>query len=165
MSNILTLRLDAASQSHFEALRQRYFPPERNQIAAHLTLFHTLPESPEINARLTEVAGEHAPFRMQVTGVGSLGRGVAYRLESPQLMTVHARLAQVFATELSTQDRQRFQPHIVVQNKVIPAEARALLAELQSSFVRTHVEALGLDLWHYLDGPWEHAATFAFAPR
>lgn len=45
MTAILTLHLDPTAQSRFEALRQRHYPPERNQIPAHLTLFHTLPDT------------------------------------------------------------------------------------------------------------------------
>ena len=39
---ILTLVLDAASQAFFDRLRRQHFPPERNVLDAHLTLFHAL---------------------------------------------------------------------------------------------------------------------------
>ena len=162
MTNILTLRLDASSQAHFDTLRQHYFPPERNHIAAHLTLFHTLPDSAEVDTVLADAAQQQAPFRMIVSGVRSLGKGVAYRIQSAELTALHARLQRAFESELSPQDRQRFQPHIVVQNKVTPAAARALLAQLEATFASREIEAHGLDLWHYLGGPWQHASTFAF---
>ena len=43
---ILTLQLDAISNAFYEHLRRKYFPPERNLIAAHVTLFHQLPDEP-----------------------------------------------------------------------------------------------------------------------
>ena len=159
---ILTLRLDHQSQTRFEALRQRYFPPERNVIAAHLTLFHQLPDSVETETAVSQAAAAVEPFPLHITGLRSLGRGVAYRMASPVLMALHAQLARVFAAELIPQDRQRFDPHVVVQNKVESKTARALLAELTASFVPETATAEGLELWHYLGGPWEHAATFLF---
>ncbi len=34
-----------------EDLRQRHFPPERNQLRAHLTMFHAIPPSAEAELR------------------------------------------------------------------------------------------------------------------
>jgi hypothetical protein len=106
MTNVLTLRLDARSQAHFEALRQRYFPPVRNRIAAHLTLFHTLPDIREVDEVLEREAGDLPAFPVAVTGLRSLGKGVAYKLASGVLGGLHARLAAEFAEHLTTQDRQ-----------------------------------------------------------
>ena len=163
MTNILTLRLDAGSQAHFERLRQAHYPRHLNRIAAHLTLFHTLPDIPEITAVLQREADGRGAFGLEVTGLRSLGRGVAYKLVSPELRTVHATLATAFADHLTAQDRQPFQPHVVVQNKATAEAAKALLAELQGEFQPFAVQALGLDLWHYLGGPWELAQSFSFS--
>ena len=162
MTNILTLRLDDLSQAQFEQLRQRHFPPERNLIPAHLTLFHSLPATAEADIVLQSEVRRQPPFSVSVTGVRSLGKGVAYKLASPALQGLHARLSERFAPDLIPQDRQRFQPHIVVQNKVSPEAARALLATLQAAFVPSEVHAVGLDLWHYLGGPWSLAQTLVF---
>ncbi len=162
MSCILTLRLNPEAQEFFEALRQRHFPPERNLITAHLTLFHQLPENEFVLAELaTAVQGESA-FQLEVTGLRSLGRGVAYTVAGQRLMDVHRRLAEAFDPYLIAQDRQRFMPHIVVQNKVMGEQARSLLAELQKTFVPMTMQAQGLELWEYLGGPWKHLQTFAF---
>ena len=163
MTNVLTLRLDAESQAFFEAMRQKHFPPERNQIPAHLTLFHALPDEEAIGATLAQVCGRTPPFRIGITGLRSLGRGVAYKVASPALLGLHAALAGEFVEHLTPQDRQRFGPHIVVQNKSTPERARLLLAELERTFHALEADALGVDLWHYLGGPWELAATFPFA--
>ncbi len=162
MTNILTLRVDPISQAHFDQMRQRYFPPERNLIPAHLTLFHTLPDTPEISNDLHSAAGSIQPFPMQVTGLRSLGRGVAYTLVSLELQALHRRLSSAFELHLSPQDRQKFQPHIVIQNKATPEQARTLMALLQPAFQPFDVHVEGLDLWHYRGGPWEHTQTFPF---
>ena len=163
MTKVLTLRLDDRSQAEFERLRQRYFPPERNQIAAHVTLFHTLPDEMWVEERLAAAVAGARAFQVMVTGLRSLGKGVAYRLAAAELQAVHAELAHAFAEQLTPQDRQRFQPHVVVQNKATPTAARELLAELERSFAPWSVRAEGLDLWHYRGGPWEYARGFAFA--
>ena len=162
MSGILTLRFDHASQQFFESMRQRYFPPERNLVPAHLTLFHTLPMTEETCSTLTSTAEATKVFPVAVTGLRSLGRGVAYNLAAPQLLLLHKSLAQSFAAYLSPQDQQKFQPHVVVQNKSTGEQARALLAMLQAQFQSFTVEAHGFDLWHYRDGPWELARQWDF---
>ncbi len=63
---------------------------------------------------------------------------------------------------MTAQDRQRFEPHVVVQNKVAPAVARELLAELGAGFETFGVEAVGLDVWEYLGGPWGYVETMGF---
>jgi 2'-5' RNA ligase len=161
-THIVKLRMDDTSQAFFERMRQVHFPPERNQIAAHLTLFHTLPNIDEVKDVLRRVAGQRAPFAMHVTGLRSLGRGVAYTLKSAELAAMHEELAEAFSDHLSAQDKQKFMPHVVVQNKAKPEKAKALLAELDRQFVGFEVGAVGLDLWHYLGGPWELAETFSF---
>lgn len=161
MTNVLTLRLDPESQARFDQLRQRYFPPERNLIAAHVTLFHTLPDEAWILAQLAGIAAEHTAFTVSVTGVRSLGKGVAYTLASASLQNLHHSLAEAFLSELTPQDRQRFHPHVVVQNKVTPAAARTLLHTLEAEFKPWSIQAVGFDLWHYLGGPWQLAQTFS----
>ena len=163
MTDVLTLRMDGESQAHFEALRQRHFPPERNHIPAHLTLFHTLPGEAWVGQSLATAADATRPFAMQVTGVRSLGKGVAYALRSPELESLHTELVDAFQEVLTPQDRQRLRPHVVVQNKVPPEAAKALLRELEAEFQTRSVRAAGLDLWHYLGGPWQLAQFFPFA--
>ena len=160
---IVTLALDPDSQAHFQALRQQYFPPALNRIAAHLTLFHVLPATQEVQAVLQQEASALRPFTLEVSSVRPLGRGVAYFLESPTLKALQRRLAQSFEDHLSPQDRQGFRPHIVVQNKVDPAEARTLHAVLSAGFKRWQVHAEALEWWNYLGGPWELRERLGFA--
>ena len=162
VSAILTIRFDATSQQHFEDMRQRHFPPERNLVPAHLTLFHVLPISDEICTTLARTAAATRVFSLAVTGLRSLGRGVAYTLDGQELTSLHRILAFSFATLLSPQDQQKFRPHVVIQNKSTTEDSKALLALLQSGFQSFRVEAHGLDLWHYRNGPWELARAFDF---
>ena len=161
MTTILTLELDPTSQAHFNTLRRQHYPAHLNQIPAHLTLFHQLPPHAAIAATL-EAAAHHPPFPLRITGLRSLGRGVAYTLASPELQALHAHLAQQLAQHLTPQDRQPFHPHIVLQNKSTPDAARTLLTQLQSTFQPCQAQATGLTLWNYLGGPWQHVHFFNF---
>ena len=143
-------------------MRETHFPPDRNYIDAHVTLFHMLPEEPFVVEELASAAAVYKPFAVSVTGLRFLGKGVAYTLESASLLALHRRLAADFAEPLTPQDRQKFQPHIVVQNKVTPEAARALLLTLRASFAPRVMEATGLTLWFYRNGPWERAQSFPF---
>src|SRR3712207_3829449 len=106
---ILTLQFDERSFAFFDAQRRRYFPPERNFIPAHLTLFHALPGEhlQSIQQDIDELASAAKPFIMDVTGLRSLGRGVAYTLASPQLTDVRRRFALKWNDWLKPQDRQK----------------------------------------------------------
>lgn len=164
---ILTLTLDEASQAFFDEQRQRYFPPKINYLSAHLTLFHALPGSEEstLIADLTEVAAaQPTSLAMQATGLKFMGRGVMYALASPELPALHRRLQQQWQPWLSAQDQQGLRPHITVQNKVDPAVARALLAELEAGFQPFEAQGTGLALWAYRGGPWELRGVFPFGP-
>jgi 2'-5' RNA ligase len=161
---ILTLALDEASFARFDTERRAYFPPARNVIPAHLTLFHALPgeEAATILARLGEVALATPPLSLRVTGLRPLGRGVAYAVESEALQQLRAGLAAAWRDWLTPQDRGGWRPHVTVQNKVAPEEARATLATLQARFSPWEARGEGLLLWHYRGGPWEEAGRFPF---
>ncbi len=98
-------------------------------------------------------------FVLNVSGLRSIGHGTVFAISSDRLIELRARLAARWASMLTAQDRQKFQPHITIQNKVEAAEARALLALLQAGFVRFDIRAEGLSLWRYLGGPWAPVAT------
>ncbi|MDQ2793771.1 MAG: 2'-5' RNA ligase family protein [Bacteroidota bacterium] len=161
---ILTLALDAPSQAYFNNLRRQHFPPAINYLAAHLTLFHHLPgtELPAVRAHLQAVAQARSPLALAISGLRSLGRGVAFTLENDQLRALHRQLQTDFAPHLTPQDRQKLQPHITIQNKVDPAAARQLLADLQAGFAPFEAVGTGLHLWAYRGGPWESLAEFPF---
>ena len=161
---ILTLALDAAAQTYFNALRRQHFPPAINYLSAHLTLFHHLPgnQLAAVQAQLQAVAAGQRPLPLRVAGLRSLGRGVAFNLQNDALLTLHHRLQAAFAPHLTPQDQQKLQPHVTIQNKVAPTVARQLLADLQADFAPFGAVGTGLHLWAYKGGPWESVAEFPF---
>ena len=160
---IVTLLLDDDAQARFDRLRAEHFPPERNHLAAHVTLFHALPgeHAGAVRADLA-AAAERPPFDVAVTGLRFLGRGVAYLLESAELTVLRSRLAATWEPWLTPQDRQRHSPHVTVQNKVEPAVARALHERLLAGFAPWTARARGLGLWRYRGGPWSPVAELEF---
>lgn len=160
---IVTLLLDDAAQQRFDRLRAQHFPPVRNHLAAHVTLFHALPGEhlDAVRADLA-AAADRPPFDVAVTGVRFLGRGVAYSLAAPEVAALRAGLVSAWLPWLTPQDRQEHAPHVTVQNKVAPPVARALHERLLAEFRPETVHAGGLGLWRYLGGPWEPVGEFAF---
>ncbi|MDR7101428.1 2'-5' RNA ligase family protein [Croceicoccus sp. BE223] len=164
---IVTAALPADLFALADGLRRAHFPPERNKIAAHLTLFHALPPSCEGEARrcLADLAATHPPPAAALTGVMSLGRGTALAIESRALLAVRAAIADRFAGSLTAQDNHRPRLHVTVQNKVDPAEARALQAELAARIPPREFAIPALELHFYEGGPWSFAARYAFRGR
>lgn len=146
-----------------DALRRAHFPPERNVLRAHLTLFHHLPPSVdrEVCGLLKELT-RSAPPVAQLASVYSLGGGVAYRIDSDDLAELRAHIADRFAPLLMPQDRNPWRAHITVQNKVKADVARTLLAELLIDFVPRPIVVAGLAAWWYRGGPWEPIGAWAF---
>ncbi|WP_426492468.1 2'-5' RNA ligase family protein [Hymenobacter sp. 102] len=162
---ILTLTLDAAAHQRFTILRRQYFPPERNYLEAHVTLFHHLPGTEQVTVahHLRELAATTAPLTLNVSGVQFLGRGVAYKLLSEPLQQLHRQLQTRWEPWLTPQDRQPLRPHITIQNKVDPARARALYTELEAGFSPDSIQGIGFTLWAYRGGPWQQLEQVPFA--
>jgi 2'-5' RNA ligase len=161
---ILTLQFDQAADALFQDLRRRHFPPAINFIGAHLTLFHNLPGG-ELDWILREVgamASKTAPFAVAVTGPMLLGRGVALRIESEKLFAIRQHLAARFEDCLSPQDREKFRPHVTVQNKVALQVAAALFDHLAATLPVFEAIAEGIQLWRYGGGPWAPVAAVPF---
>ncbi|AXJ94287.1 MULTISPECIES: 2'-5' RNA ligase family protein [unclassified Sphingomonas] len=162
---IVTALFGRQDQGWLDAQRAAHFPPERNHLAAHLTLFHHLPPSveAELKHRLAqETRGVRAP-RARIAGLMSLGRGVAYRIESPELVAIRRGLADAFAGLLTPQDAGGWRPHVTIQNKVQPNVAKLLLAGLSRDFAPRDTEIAGLAAWWYRGGPWENISRHMFA--
>lgn len=127
-------------------------------------MFHNLPGAEEraILGSLGDAAAARAPFTVRVAGLMKLGRGTAFRIESKALLALRAGLATAFEGWLTRQDREKFRPHVTVQNKVAPHEAQALFDHLSRSFRPFDAWAEGLQLWRYEGGPWSPIAAVAF---
>ena len=160
---IVTAEFGAEDFAWLDGQRRAYFPPERNQLSAHLTMFHALPPSAEAEVRreLARQASQPPP-RAEVAGLMNLGRGVAYRIVSDDLEAVRRSLADCFGGLLTAQDSQGWRPHVTVQNKVEAKAAKALLAELQARFAPRPLIVSGLALHRYMGGPWERLGRWSF---
>ena len=146
-----------------EGLRRAHYPPGRNQVKAHLTMFHALPPSSEAEAKrqLSEVARRPMPSAM-IAGVMNLGGGVAFRVVSEELDAIRDEIADHFHGMLTAQDAAGWRPHITIQNKVAPRQARALMAMLEQAFRPRPLAITGISLHRYLGGPWDTLATYKF---
>ena len=160
---IVTAELGPADFAWLDAQRRAHFPPERNQLPAHLTMFHALPPSAidEVRTRLAAVARSKPP-RAQIAGLLNLGGGVAYRVHSPELEGIRADLADGFYGLLSAQDEAGWRPHVTIQNKVEPKVARRLHAVLTAAFEPRPLAIPALALHEYLGGPWAPLGRWAF---
>ncbi|RKH13447.1 2'-5' RNA ligase family protein [Corallococcus sp. CA053C] len=153
---LITAEADPESFARLDGLRRRYFPPERNLIPAHVSLFHHLPprERPSVEAALEAAAGRGAPA-LHFGRLRRLGRGMAVDVEAPGLDAAHRELSRAFAEWLTPQDRQPFRPHVTLMNKASLEEATAAFAELGAGWNSFDGHAPALLLWRYLGGPWE----------
>lgn len=157
---ILTAQLDAESFAWLDGLRRAHFPPERNVLSAHLTMFHRL--SPVQIERLQAVPLPSEPIPLQFEGVMFLGFGNAIRATSPGLEQLRADVKAVIGAGLSRQDDQRWTPHVTVQNKTTAATARALYGELSQDFQTRTGSIRGLNVFEYLGGPWKPTQSLPF---
>jgi hypothetical protein len=168
---ILTAVLPPDVQGWAEGLRRAHYPPEKNHLHAHVTLFHAFAPSlmEELADFIPRVAGEFAAPQGAVKGVMDLGKGTAIALDAPQLLTLRALIAEHFHGSLTAQDLHEPRPHITIQNKVTKEAARALQASLPPLLApwiargRFTFPALALHI--YRGGPWEKVRSFAFRGR
>lgn len=160
---ILSARFGWEDFAWLNGLRRKHFPAERNQLDAHLTLFHHLPPSiePELKQRLGQLTHRRPPSAM-ADGLLNLGMGTAIRIQSRELAILREALAQAFDDLLIPQDAASWRPHMTIQNKVPPAEARALQEQLGHDFRPRPVQIIGLAAWWYRGGPWELLARYRF---
>ena len=160
---IVTATFGDGDNGWLQELRRTHFPPERNQVPAHLTLFHHLPPSlaAELSHRLAAYTAVPPP-KATLSGIINLGSGTAFRVESEELEDIREDLAQAFRGMLTPQDQAPWRPHVTIQNKVEPKEAKRLQAELRARFEPRPLSIRGLASWRYLGGPWEPIKTHVF---
>ena len=160
---IVTAELGGEDFAWLDGLRRRHYPPERNQVPAHLTMFHALPPSAEreVRGRLAELAAGPPPAA-RIDGVMDLGGGVALRIVSDDLDALRDELSHGLHGLLGAQDQGGWRPHVTIQNKVAPKLARELARSLERDFQPRPLRIAGLGLHCYIGGPWETLATFGF---
>ncbi len=161
---IITAMLPADLHSWATQLRKENFPPERNYLAAHVTLIHALPPSSEGEARdcCSAMARDNAPVTARLLGVMKLGKGTALNLESPGMIALWEDLRDRFHGLLTPQDEHRPRIHITIQNKVSIEAAKALQAELSPRIEPRDFAFVGLAMHAYRGGPWEHLKSWRF---
>jgi hypothetical protein len=145
------------------AMRRKHYPPDRNRVPAHLTLFRSLPPSAEEEARrsLGRATSCRRP-QAEISGIMDLDSGVALKVQSPELEAIRDELAAEFHGLLSAQDQGRWAPHVTIQNKVEPRVARSLVRQLREGFEPRPLEISGLRLVRYKDGAWEPLSRSRF---
>ena len=164
---IVTAELGTADLAWLDGLRRLHYPPDRNRLPAHLTMFHAVPPmlEGELRHRLAALAAELPPPRATVAGLMDLGAGVAFRIVSDELDAVRAEIADALRGSLTQQDAHGWRPHVTIQNKVPPKEARSLVAELECGFAPRPLTISGLAFHHYEGGPWRLGQRYAFRGR
>ena len=160
---IVTAEFGSADFAWLDGLRRAHFPADRNQLPAHLTMFHALPPSAEVElrSRLSAIVRASTP-RALIAGLMDLGGGVAFRVVSDELDSIRQELADAFHGLLTAQDAAGWRPHVTIQNKVEPKVARQLRARLERSFNPRPLSISGLGLHRYLGGPWERLRLYPF---
>jgi hypothetical protein len=161
---IVTAELPQDLFSWANQLRQDHFPPERNVLKAHVTLFHAMPPSAEGELRdcLAQMAASNAPVPGRLEGVMKLGKGTALEISSPAMIALWEELAERFHGMLTPQDEHRPRLHITIQNKVSLEEAKALQAELAPRILPGDFAFRGLELHAYRGGPWDLLQRWRF---
>ena len=160
---IVTATFGDGDNGLLQQLRRAHYPVERNLVPAHLTLFRQLPPSleAELAARLARAAAAPPP-RATIAGIIDLGEGTALRVESTDLEAIRAELAEALHGLLMPQDMTPWRPHITIQNKVDPNDARALQRQLGAAFEPRPLSIRALAAWRYLGGPWEAIRDWPF---
>jgi hypothetical protein len=160
---IVTAELGAEDFAWLDGLRRRHYPPDRNRVPAHLTMFHALAPSAEGEARgrLAGLAAGPAPAA-RIAGIMDLGGGVALRIVSDELDAIRNELAHDLHGLLGAQDAGGWRPHVTIQNKVEPRVSRELCRSLERDFEPRPLRIAGLGLHRYLGGPWETLGIYKF---
>ncbi len=161
---ILTATMDGEDAAWATALRTAHFPAERNYLRAHITLFHHLPgpQWPLVKDRVKRLCADNPPPVARIDRLINLGRGVAFHVDSPDLLAMREELADGFFGLLTPQDSNKPRLHITVQNKVEPHVARKLLQTLESDFTPRPLSIIGIDAHYYRGGPWEPIQSWRF---
>lgn len=161
---ILTARIPDRDIAFFDELRRTHFPRDRNQLKAHLTIFHRISDRHLSEARqvLTSTASGLSPMQATCTEVSHLGFGVAVNVVCKELEHVRETLCHRLDPWLSSEDLRAWRPHITIQNSVPRSRADRLFSELKKTYETRTILITGFDLWHYRGGPWSAEASFFF---
>ena len=160
---LITAELPGDVLAWADGLRRAHYPPERNRLRAHVTLFHALPPSAEgeIKRLLAELSRGPPPLA-RVSGIMNLGKGTAFDIDSPDMVELHGVIADRMHGLMTPQDAQKLRLHVTVQNKVTPEKARALQAELKAVLEPFSFRFRGFGLYGWEEGLWRPIRDFPF---
>lgn len=161
---IVTAELPPDVFAWADRLRRAHYPPERNHLHAHVTLFHSFAPSlrEELRRYLPGVASDHAAPRATVAGLMNLGNGTAIELRGEAMLTIREQIAEHFHGALTAQDHHEPRLHVTIQNKVSKDAARALQRALAPLLEPREFRFAGLALHSYRGGPWEQLGRWPF---
>lgn len=160
---LVTAELPADVLQWADGLRRTHFPPERNRLRAHVTLFHALPVS--VEDELVEVLKNLCrtpPPHARIDTLMKLGGGTALAIQSPQMVELHGVIASRMHGLLTRQDAQPLKLHVTIQNKVTSEAAKALQAQLGPTLQPVDFRFRGFGLYAYEDGLWRPLRLFNF---
>jgi 2'-5' RNA ligase len=156
---IVTAEMDPESQQRLGGLRRQHYPPDRNFVPAHLTLFHRA--GPANVETVAHISLPKRPLPLTFSGLRHLGYGVAVEVIAPELKAFRQAIVETFGY-VSKQDAQTWRPHVTIQNKVSGQAARTLYNQLAETYIAREGTATGLSVWEYRGGPWSLHETFEF---
>src|SRR5689334_975212 len=92
---IVTALFGDGDNGWLQELRRTHYPPERNRVPAHLSLFRHLPPGAEreLTERLKAATAAARP-PAAIAGVIDLGEGTALRVDSEALEAIRDELAE-----------------------------------------------------------------------
>jgi len=178
-SYILTLLTDAHTHTSMTGLRNQYFPPKLNKLAAHLTLFHALPGSklhshilPQLDSLTSSKAASSTYHASPIEATGPFrmnhGIGISVSERSGQSKAIYQDLVAAWKPFLSKQDLGDghgggLKLHFTIMNKADSEEhVRASFDEVKRNFKPVHGMVEGLVLYRYDHGFWRQEQVFRF---
>ncbi|MCY7292332.1 MAG: 2'-5' RNA ligase family protein [Ferruginibacter sp.] len=159
---IVTLKIDETAQKFFDAERKKYFPAYCNYVDAHITLFHKLPSNKIEIDNSIEKFSKRKPFELDITNIILQENGVAYEIESEELLQLHKAMQEDLSRYLIRNDRKKLWPHITIQSKVTGYKAFKTHKALLSAFKPISATAIGFSCWYYLKGYWKMKEEYLF---
>ena len=160
---LITAELPVDILEWADSLRRAHYPPERNRLRAHVTLFHALP--PGVEDELLQILGYLArskPPEARISGLMKLGGGTAIAIESPEMTDMHVEISKRMHGLLTDQDSRPLKLHITIQNKVDAAAARALQQQLGPQLRLTRFRFRGFGLYAWEGGLWRPIRSISF---
>jgi hypothetical protein len=156
--------LPDAVQARLDALRRTHYPPDRNRVPAHCTLFHAIPGmvAAELIERIATLTAQTPPPHARLDRVIDLDRGTALGLFSPDLIDLRETLADHFHGLLTGGDAVPPRLHVTIQNKVDRPAARALQRTLGASWQPIDAMIPALAVHRVVDGTWLPVGTWRF---